>query len=590
MAPYLFVICFILGTASLGHGSQGHAATTTLKSLSTSPSQPASEEPFKLSLQGDHIDINNVEVVISGGDCNPNCVLGHQLLTKVTGTSVEAVVTLTREGPYSVALRNGPQEPSSTPQNLSIVAKSARSGKGVPGSGASPTTFNVNTPFCNSRAAYLYDESNQQTPVSSISVDPKLINIRSPITDFDHIVDPGAPIIPPGKVSFSPDGADAGRLLARGFVANPCDGQNAGSAGLAEKTFDLLSVTYYVINVVRWQKSPQASGDQQPFAIESNDWFLFNTKDDSVVKQVPFHGKFSPQLTSALRIYGSDSVGFLAVHLCSEADWNEFKQLQIKYELSFKQRTAINVQHLQALLKILTGPAAAQPAVAPRKIGLYGGGIVKDLGNLPSDITFSATVAFPGQSAAQPKPVNFSQTYQDEGLQRWDISVGVPFTTINEVNFSSTDGVVTGREVARLNAYGFYDIYLHPTDIANPPAFGYPHVMLGLPFSGKVFNKPFVGAGGLVGFQSLPWIGHFLNAAIPLKMNIYGGVVYNKEFRPRTLTIGSPASGGAVSNDLHAVRTWKGQVGIEFSITDVTSKLTKKSDSKSTNSAASIKK
>jgi hypothetical protein len=78
----------------------------------------------------------------------------------------------------------------------------------------------------------------------------------------------------------------------------------------------------------------------------------------------------------------------------------------------------------------------------------------------------------------------------------------------------------------------------------------------------------------VIGFQSLPWIGKYLNAAIPVRLNVYGGLVYNKEFRPATLKVGDPASAGALANQLQGHRVWKGQFGIEFSIKDVASKLT----------------
>jgi len=244
-------------------------------------------------------------------------------------------------------------------------------------------------------------------------------------------------------------------------------------------------------------------------------------------------------------------------------------------------------------------------------IGLYGGGLISRLDKLPADIELNASVTFPlnpgvppppvavdpksaqpglastqaPQQASQPGPVTFSNTYQDEGLQHWDVSIGVPVNAISALSYSSTDGVVSTKQVSRLNAYGLFDIYPWATDVGNPPAFGYPHIVLGLPLSGQVFNKPFFGAGGVVGFQSLPWIGKFLNTAIPLRLNFYGGVVYNKEFRPATLSVGSPASPAAVSNDLRGVRVWKGQFGIEFSITDVASKL-KAATSKNSNTSS----
>jgi hypothetical protein len=93
--------------------------------------------------------------------------------------------------------------------------------------------------------------------------------------------------------------------------------------------------------------------------------------------------------------------------------------------------------------------------------------------------------------------------------------------------------------------------------------------MLGLPFSGKVFNKPFLGIG-LLSLKQIPGLGKI----IPVQMNPYAGWVYEKEFKPMSLKVGMPATVGALSNDLVSYRSWKFQYGIEFSIRDLKSALT----------------
>jgi hypothetical protein len=133
---------------------------------------------------------------------------------------------------------------------------------------------------------------------------------------------------------------------------------------------------------------------------------------------------------------------------------------------------------------------------------------------------------------------------------------------LNQYSFASTDGTVTQKSNAKLNAYGFFDLYpFHGADLAGPPWSSYPHLMVGLPFSGKVFNRPFVGMGFLH-LKQLPVVGKF----IPLQANLYAGWVIEKEFKPKTLTVGSPATVGALANDLRPERDWKPQFGIEFSI------------------------
>jgi hypothetical protein len=243
----------------------------------------------------------------------------------------------------------------------------------------------------------------------------------------------------------------------RAFGTGSCD---EGDATQANADFQLLHIVYYIINLVRWEKvrNPPAgtppSGDQQPYQIASNDWYLFNTQDGSVEKQKLIHGKFSPQVTTNTRIYGSDSVGFLGVHLRGDILQDDFNKLQISYDVTVKQATPINVQHLEQLIAVITGvdisgakktPARVPGAAAPDfVIGLYGGGQLSNVGKLPNDIAFTASVKFPQNAAAspanaaQPSPLSFKNTYHDEGLQHWDVSVGVPVNSVKELNYSST--------------------------------------------------------------------------------------------------------------------------------------------------------
>jgi len=466
------------------------------------------------------------------------------------------------------------------------------------------------------------------------------------------------------------DGSDASRLLARTFFAGACTKSQSSSVP-ASQPGTLLSAQYYVINIVGWSDS-SATG-KQTYQIESSEWYVFNTSDSSVVRQTPFRS-FHPTLTNDSRIYGSKSVGFLAVHLKPEnpnakpadTDIGDFGKLHISYNVSIKEKQPINVQDLIALLQVLAPGAtagkgvAAKAPVTEKVIGLYGGGLIGPIQKLPDDITFEANVEFPlppppaavaslvtdtkeslptslyrlakfsssynaarpfeaqqqthapGAPPPQPQnsdkntkssvtcdqtlnpktnqqaPCSFSKVYDDEGLYYWDVSVGVPVKALNELQFSSTDGSVTAKNVSRLNAYGFFDIYPVATDLKSPPAFGWPHIMVGLPFSGKVFNKPFIGSGGAVNIQQLPKIGPTLAKIVPVRFNFFGGVVYNKEFRPATLGLGDPASPGAVANNLVPHRVWKAQFGIEFSIRDVKDKLTaSKKSSDTTNSKKS---
>jgi len=149
-------------------------------------------------------------------------------------------------------------------------------------------------------------------------------------------------------------------------------------------------------------------------------------------------------------------------------------------------------------------------------------------------------------------PCKASQTIQDEGLYHWDISIAVPTPGYRDTTVSGTN-MITAKSVTRTDAFAMLDIAPWGEDFRSPPMFGIPHLMTGLPISGKVFDKPFIGGlGEEVGLSKI----------LPFSARIFAGVVYPKEFRM--------VSG---STSLIPHRVWKVQYGVEFSISSVASQL-----------------
>ena len=172
-------------------------------------------------------------------------------------------------------------------------------------------------------------------------------------------------------------------------------------------------------------------------------------------------------------------------------------------------------------------------------------------------------------SSGQQAPCKFSSTFNDEDLTHWDVSFGVPFKTLTDLQYnqsSGSDSSVIPKKVTRLNAYGFFDIFPVATDIVTPPIIAWPHIKLGLPISGKVFNKPFFGMGDGIRIKKL------LNI-IPIQFSFFGGVVYNKEFRQIPGTVGS--------SNVQGHRVWSGSYGIEIPVKQFKSALSSKNKSNS---------
>jgi hypothetical protein len=177
-----------------------------------------------------------------------------------------------------------------------------------------------------------------------------------------------------------------------------------------------------------------------------------------------------------------------------------------------------------------------------------------------------------GQNSGQQSPCKFVATVDDEDLYHWDVSFGVPFRTITSLTFNQSSGSGTSvvpKSVTQLNAYAFFDVYPIAADIKSPPLISLPHVMVGLPISGKVFNKPIFGAGEGVNLKKISFL-----SFLPLQFQFFGGIVYNKEFRQIPGTTGSANVVGH--------RVWNGTYGVEIPVSQFKGLLKKKSSSTAT--------
>ena len=179
----------------------------------------------------------------------------------------------------------------------------------------------------------------------------------------------------------------------------------------------------------------------------------------------------------------------------------------------------------------------------------------------------------------------------DEGPARWDFSFIVPVNGYKDVTFqsgssstsssSSTPNIITAKSITRENAYGVADLFLVPEDLVDRPYIGIPHVVLGLPFAGKVFNKPYFAVGETINIpkllakwkalQNVPILGNLAQKDLPVFVRPVFGWVDNKVF---------PAGGAPT------YRSWKPQWAVEMSfssIKDAVSTFGKKSSKGSGN-------
>ncbi len=173
------------------------------------------------------------------------------------------------------------------------------------------------------------------------------------------------------------------------------------------------------------------------------------------------------------------------------------------------------------------------------------------------------------QSAQHQSDCSDQQTkILDEGRAHWDVSVVVPVQGYQDLTFQSASGsgsnTVTAKSITRENAYGVFDFYFVKEDLIRPPYLGIPHIVVGLPFAGKVFNKPYFAVGETINIpkmiskvsflSKLPVLGNLAEKDLPLFIRPVFGWVDNKVY----------PTGGAPT-----YRSLKPQLSIEMSFSTI---------------------
>lgn len=181
-------------------------------------------------------------------------------------------------------------------------------------------------------------------------------------------------------------------------------------------------------------------------------------------------------------------------------------------------------------------------------------------GHAPKPMVINEHAAFvarqtgAGQQTAQTQqPLEFTNTYDNEGRAMWDVSVGLPAKGLKELQYNAEDGTIRTREITRQNAYGFLNIFPVPVDLKDERFPWFPHLVLGVPISGKPLDRPVVGLGKGFNIQKL-------------KFDLFVGGVFNRVREPRTLAAGETATQSELESDLRSRRVTKLIFGINLPV------------------------
>jgi hypothetical protein len=143
---------------------------------------------------------------------------------------------------------------------------------------------------------------------------------------------------------------------------------------------------------------------------------------------------------------------------------------------------------------------------------------------------------------------DYGKKYNNEGRYWWDVSFGLPVNSIKELEYSVDDtgqnSVVSVKKKERQNAYGFLNLFFRPADLKANSFLTKPHLVLGVPISGKPLDRPIIALGSGI-YRDL------------FRINFFAGVAFNKVRKPSTLQVGDAATEGQLESDIRTKREAK---------------------------------
>ena len=328
-------------------------------------------------------------------------------------------------------------------------------------------------------------------------------------------------------------------------------------AGAGVTTTQAVRIDWVIFHVVVWDDSGNVSDSQ---------WYLYDRHGSYPNKYFPFKAE-GPSLSSSTRILGDSNVAIIPIH------FNLPSNCSVVYKVSATTKKAQNVQDLIDLVTAALSLLNPEKAAAPAKLDLWSGVVLSNLNALPADWSISvdtSTCASKPKARASvtdnsPPDANdqaaANQVYDNEGLHRWDVSIGIPVTSYKNVVYNSDTGTVTPKANEKISPYAFFDLYPYRADIKKHDGgfIGF-KFEFGVPIGNQPLNHPFMGGA--------------LNASIlGIRFSPFAGIQYQKEFRPATLAPGSSSTPAALNNDLKSHRVSKLMIGLNFSVKDAVSLL-----------------
>jgi hypothetical protein len=313
-----------------------------------------------------------------------------------------------------------------------------------------------------------------------------------------------------------------------------------GSIGTSIRNFE--PGDYCVLHVIRW-KSVNSENKSEP---ERELWALFKSKPLNAT-DIEWEPQIDPKNKDvfATRIFGHRRVAVLLVHLDTPSAWD------VKYKVSVNQKVPSPLQHVLELASAILGGGAA------RNTKNIWGARMMLIRYESSELVVKVNAVTAGSGG---RPIEQSKehtnTFVNEGRYHWDVSVGLPVRSVRELRFKSDGNRVFAESKEKQSVYGFLHIYPKAVDLKGDSYLTWPHFVFGVPLASKPLQRPFAGLG----------TGIF---KMPIKFNIFAGIVFIRERVPQTLGEGATATTGQLEGDLRPRWVRKFMFGINLPVSQI---------------------
>jgi hypothetical protein len=169
----------------------------------------------------------------------------------------------------------------------------------------------------------------------------------------------------------------------------------------------------------------------------------------------------------------------------------ETKYLGVVYQIDVTKKLPAPVQNLSDALGLLQTAAAAPLTISTRPGAVWNGKIF-DILHVPSDVTVTGKLVI-GPDVAQQTVSLGNNTYDNEGLYYWDVSLGIPIRTIKEVNYKDASQFVFAKDVDRQKLLLLFDVFVRPVDTKSLQTRLLPFPVVGMSLSKRPLNTLMAG-------------------------------------------------------------------------------------------------